>query len=179
MRKCRRVSPAASVSGFLRVVSGFTPKHALEPANEHIQRLVSLGALNFDIVLYRHRIEIERNRRIEGEPRIASINRFNLFLFPAICHNSLTSTPGEYRVFGHGVIPLVQATTIQIAVLAELSPLDRSLNDIAPLSPGAVIVPDVWVAEQFRQHEPGVRGTLADPAVDDDIAIRLDALALI
>ena len=46
--------------------------------------------------------------------------------------------------------------------------LDRDVDHVAPLGPGAVVVLDVVLAEQLVQHEPGVRRALADPAVGDD-----------
>ena len=45
--------------------------------------------------------------------------------------------------------------------------LDRDVDQVAPLGPGAVVVLDVVLAEQLVQDEPGVRGALADPAVGD------------
>src|SRR3712207_2941455 len=59
------------------------------------------------------------------------------------------------------------------------SPLDRCTDHVAPLGPRAVVVADVRVAEQLVQHEPGVRGALADAAVDDDVLVWGDALGAV
>ena len=47
-------------------------------------------------------------------------------------------------------------------------PLDRDVDEVAPLRPRAVVVLDVVLAEQLVQDEPRVRRALADPAVGDD-----------
>ena len=58
--------------------------------------------------------------------------------------------------------------------------LDRHVDHVAPLGPGAVVVLDVVLAEQLVQHEPGVRGALADAAVGDHVRVAVeDALALV
>src|SRR3990172_11043264 len=56
---------------------------------------------------------------------------------------------------------------------------DRRADERAPLGPGALVVLYVLVAEQVRQHEPGVRRALADAAVGDDFLVRGYALATI
>jgi len=55
--------------------------------------------------------------------------------------------------------------------------LDRRAHQVAPLGPRAVVVADVFIAEQILQHKPGVRAALADAAVSDDFLIARDALA--
>src|ERR1700730_9080046 len=55
--------------------------------------------------------------------------------------------------------------------------LDRDADGAAPLGPGAVVVPDLRISEQLLQDEPGVGGTLADPAIRDDLAVGPQALA--
>src|SRR5829696_1155822 len=57
--------------------------------------------------------------------------------------------------------------------------LDGDADQAAPLGPGAVVVADVRVAEQFVQHEPGVGAALADPAVGDHVLAGLDALGAV
>src|SRR5437762_12867572 len=57
--------------------------------------------------------------------------------------------------------------------------LDRHTDEGAPFRPRAVVVPDTLVAEQVLQDEPGVRAPLADPAVGDRLAPRIDALAAV
>src|SRR5215212_11301212 len=57
--------------------------------------------------------------------------------------------------------------------------LDRCADQAAPLRPGAVVIPDVRVAQQAGQHEPGVRRALADPAVGDHLFIVGDTLAAV
>ena len=47
--------------------------------------------------------------------------------------------------------------------------LDRRPHEVPPLRPGAVVVPDVRVAEEVLQDEPRVGRPLADPAVGDDL----------
>src|SRR5688500_4186806 len=54
--------------------------------------------------------------------------------------------------------------------------LDRYTDERAVLGPAAVVVADVGVAEQLRQHEPCVAGALADAAVDGHIAVGGHAL---
>src|SRR5437773_4265124 len=56
---------------------------------------------------------------------------------------------------------------------------DRGTSPIAPLGPGAVVVTHTWVAEQARQHKPGVGGTLPDAAIGDNLFIRCHILATI
>ena len=48
------------------------------------------------------------------------------------------------------------------------TPSRWDVDQVAPLGPRAVVVLDVVAAEQLVQHEPRVRGALADPAVGDD-----------
>ena len=57
--------------------------------------------------------------------------------------------------------------------------LDRISDEIAPLSPGAVIVADPVVAEKVSQHEPGERGSFADPAIGYDVLVSSDALCFV
>src|SRR5262249_30950373 len=54
--------------------------------------------------------------------------------------------------------------------------LHRSADEIAPLSPRAVIVLDVLESEQVLQREPCQARSLADAAVRDDRLIVADAL---
>src|SRR5439155_27027423 len=54
------------------------------------------------------------------------------------------------------------------------SALDRHPDERAPLGPRAVVVADVRIAEQLMEHEPRVRGPLADAAVRDDVLVRGD-----
>jgi hypothetical protein len=54
--------------------------------------------------------------------------------------------------------------------------LDRDVDQIAPLGPGAVVVPDVLVAEQLAEDEPGMRAALTDPAVRRDRLVVRHAL---
>src|SRR5260221_89964 len=56
---------------------------------------------------------------------------------------------------------------------------DGRADQIAPLGPRAVVVAHARVPQQLRQHEPGVRGALADAAVRDNLAVGCDALAAI
>src|SRR6476659_9728450 len=46
---------------------------------------------------------------------------------------------------------------------------DRDAHEGAVLGPGAVVVLDVLLAQQLLEHEPGVRGALADAAVGDGV----------
>src|SRR2546430_14913651 len=57
--------------------------------------------------------------------------------------------------------------------------LDWRPHEVAPLRPGAVVVPDVRVAEEVLQDEPRVGRPLADPAVCDDLLIRRHAFRLV
>src|SRR5256712_4864408 len=41
--------------------------------------------------------------------------------------------------------------------LRQSGPLDRRSDEVPPIRPGAVVVPDVRVAEEVLQDEPGVR----------------------
>src|SRR2546430_13428309 len=52
-------------------------------------------------------------------------------------------------------------------------------HEVPPLRPGAVVVPDVRVAEEVLQDEPRVGRPLADPAVCDDLLIRRHAFRLV
>src|SRR5579875_2616888 len=56
---------------------------------------------------------------------------------------------------------------------------DGSAYQIAPFRPGAVVITDTWIAKQAGQDEPGMRGTLTDTAVRDDVVLRLDILAAV
>src|SRR6266516_2261758 len=59
-------------------------------------------------------------------------------------------------------------------------PLDRHAHRVAPLDPGAVVVADPLEAEELAQHEPGVAGALADPAVGDHVVTGIEPqLALV
>ena len=62
----------------------------------------------------------------------------------------MTSRPGP---FGRG---------------GSFSSLDRGAYQVAPLGPRSVVVLALLEAEQIGEHEPGVRGALADSAVGDD-----------
>src|SRR3954451_13975917 len=53
--------------------------------------------------------------------------------------------------------------------------LDRNANRVAPLRPAAIVVPHRVVAEQVREHQPGVARALADPAVRDHVVVLLEA----
>src|SRR5262245_54863699 len=53
---------------------------------------------------------------------------------------------------------------------------DGDVDEVAPFGPGAVVVLDVVVAEEFVQDEPGVGGALADAAVGDDRFVGQHAL---
>src|SRR5262245_34527768 len=55
--------------------------------------------------------------------------------------------------------------------------LDGYSNGASPLSPGAVVVANVAVAEKLVKHEPGMCRALADAAVGDHLAVARDALA--
>ena len=58
--------------------------------------------------------------------------------------------------------------------------LNRRPHEVAPLGPRAVVIADLRVAEQVGQDEPGQAGTLADPAIGDDVVARLEPeLALV
>ena len=50
---------------------------------------------------------------------------------------------------------------------------DRGSDEVAPLAPGAVVVPDLGVSEQVGQDKPGQARPLADPAVGDDVVVGL------
>src|SRR5690606_16580243 len=52
---------------------------------------------------------------------------------------------------------------------------DGQAHAVAPLGPGAVVVADGLEAQQVGQHEPGVRGALADAAVHDRGLCRVQA----
>src|SRR5581483_7113450 len=54
--------------------------------------------------------------------------------------------------------------------------LDRHSDRAAPFGPRTVVVADVGVTQELVEHEPRVRGPLADAAVRDDLAVRRDAL---
>src|SRR5829696_4008364 len=59
-------------------------------------------------------------------------------------------------------------------------PLYRGTHRVAPLSPGAVVVPDRLVAEQVLEDEPGVAAALPDTAVGHHlVAFREACLALV
>src|SRR5689334_6982755 len=51
---------------------------------------------------------------------------------------------------------------------------DRYADQRTPLGPRTVVVLDVLLTEQLVQHEPGVRGALADPAVRDGVLAEVD-----
>src|SRR6202050_1287565 len=53
--------------------------------------------------------------------------------------------------------------------------LDRNTDQRTVLGPRAVVVLHVRLAEQFVQHEPGVRGPLADTAVGDGVLAEVEA----
>src|SRR4051812_30529540 len=53
--------------------------------------------------------------------------------------------------------------------------LDRDADERAVLGPGAVVVLDVLLPEQLAEHEPGVAGALADPAVGDGVLAGVQA----
>src|SRR5258708_39810630 len=57
--------------------------------------------------------------------------------------------------------------------------LDRCADEGAPFCPGSVVVADVGVTQQVRQHKPGVGRALADAAVSDDVLVGRDALAAV
>src|SRR5207249_2018489 len=57
--------------------------------------------------------------------------------------------------------------------------LDRRPHKVPPLRPGAVVVPDVRVAEEVLQDEPRVRRPLPDTAVGDDLLVLGHALRFI
>src|SRR5581483_6863457 len=46
--------------------------------------------------------------------------------------------------------------------------LHRRSNQVAPFGPGAIIVGDVFEAEQILQNEPCVAGAFANPAIRDN-----------
>src|SRR2546430_3163709 len=52
-------------------------------------------------------------------------------------------------------------------------------HEVTPFGPGAVVVPDVRVAEEVLQDEPRVGRPFADPAVRDDLSVRRHALWLV
>src|SRR5258707_10229595 len=54
--------------------------------------------------------------------------------------------------------------------------LDRCPYQVAPFCPRTIIITDTWIAEQTRQDEPGMRGTLTNTAVRDDIFIGCNIL---
>src|SRR5678815_3705469 len=53
-------------------------------------------------------------------------------------------------------------------------PLDRRLDYVSPLGPGAVVVEHSPVAEQVLENEPGQAGALADAAIGDDFLVAAD-----
>src|SRR5207245_8543303 len=55
--------------------------------------------------------------------------------------------------------------------------LDGDADEASPLRPGAVVVPHLRVAKEGLEHEPGVRGPLADAAVRDRLLLAGDPLA--
>src|SRR5437667_7227949 len=62
---------------------------------------------------------------------------------------------------------------------SRLGLLDRRAHEVPPLRPGAVVVPDVRVAEEVLQDEPRVGRSLADPAVRDDLLLRRHAFRFV
>src|SRR5687768_1250466 len=60
-------------------------------------------------------------------------------------------------------------------ILRRSSPLDGRADEVAPLGPRAVVVPDVLHAHQVLEDEPGVARALADAAVGDGRPVGLDA----
>src|SRR5438093_2305246 len=62
---------------------------------------------------------------------------------------------------------------------SRLGLLDRRAHEVPPLRPGAVVVPDVRVAEEVLQDEPRVARSLADAAVCDDLLVRRHAFRLV
>src|SRR5205823_10139889 len=57
--------------------------------------------------------------------------------------------------------------------------LDRHVDEVPPLGPRAVVVADAVVAEQLAEHEPRVRGALADAAVRDRLPVGRDPLGAV
>src|SRR5580698_7840829 len=57
---------------------------------------------------------------------------------------------------------------------------DRGPHRVPPLRPAPIVVAHLAVAQQVREHEPGVRRPLADPAVGDYIvALRQPLLGFV
>src|SRR3954464_9668049 len=57
--------------------------------------------------------------------------------------------------------------------------LDRRAHSVAPFGPAAVVIAHAIVAEEIGQHEPCVRGPLADAAVGHDVVGFLEPLLLL
>src|SRR3990172_11617140 len=58
-------------------------------------------------------------------------------------------------------------------------PLDGDVHEASILRPRAVVIPHLGIPQEVLQHEPGVRGALADPAIGNDVLVRADAPPLV
>src|SRR6266487_5929533 len=64
----------------------------------------------------------------------------------------------------------------QPLLISGLSALfDWRANLVAPFGPGAIVIAYVIEPEEIRQHKPGVARSVAYPAIDHRVGVRLDA----
>src|SRR6266567_1667562 len=57
--------------------------------------------------------------------------------------------------------------------------LDCRLHKITPFSPRSIVITHTWIAKQTSQHKPGMRRTLSNTTVGDDILVGTDVFALV
>src|SRR5208337_3445505 len=50
----------------------------------------------------------------------------------------------------------------------------RHAYGVAPLGPRSVVIAHTGLAQQMREHEPGVAGPLADAAIDDGFVVGVE-----
>src|SRR6056297_3561321 len=58
--------------------------------------------------------------------------------------------------------------------VARVTGFDRDIDEIPPLGPGAIVVCDVRIAEQFRERKPDQCRALADVTVDENFVFFSD-----
>src|SRR5262249_19865455 len=63
--------------------------------------------------------------------------------------------------------------------ISRLSFLDGGSHEVSPLSPGPIVVLDVFEPEQVLQYEPGMARAFADAAIGDHRLVAVDALGTV
>src|SRR6266576_4709769 len=81
-------------------------------------------------------------------------------------------SPGS--AFTYTVVMIDQSGNPGLAIHLRL--LDRRAHRVAPLGPRAVVIAHVLEAEEIREREPGMRGSLPDPAIGNDVVGRLQSV---